>query len=72
MAELLRHTKLQELDAIWLSHLHLDHMFDLLNAYYALSYGHLPSREPLPVYAPAALAERLAGFFVQPDASFVS
>jgi ribonuclease BN (tRNA processing enzyme) len=72
MAELLRHTTLQELDAIWLSHLHLDHMFDVLNAYYALSFGHLPSREPLPVYAPAALAERLAGFFVQPDASFVS
>jgi ribonuclease BN (tRNA processing enzyme) len=63
---------LQELDAIWLSHVHLDHMFDLLNAYYALSYGHLPSRKPLPVYAPAGLAERLAGFFVQPDASFVS
>ncbi|QNE23075.1 MBL fold metallo-hydrolase [Kribbella qitaiheensis] len=73
LAELLRHTSLDRLDAVWLSHLHLDHIGDLLNAYYALSYGHLPSRAvPLPVYAPAALATRLAGFFEQPDADFVS
>jgi ribonuclease BN (tRNA processing enzyme) len=48
-------------------------MGDLLNAYYALSYGHLPAREtPLPVYAPEALGARLAGFFERPDAGFVS
>ncbi|MFB6719686.1 MBL fold metallo-hydrolase [Kribbella sp. NPDC056345] len=63
LAELLRHTTLSALDAVWLSHLHLDHMGDLLNAYYALSYGELPARAPLPVYAPAALEERLVGFF---------
>jgi len=51
------------LDAVWLSHLHLDHIGDLLNAHYALAYGELPSRAPLPVYAPAGLADRLAGFF---------
>lgn len=72
LAELLRHTTLARLDAVWLSHLHLDHIGDLLNAYYALAYGELPARTPLPVYAPAALAVRLAGFFAQPDAVFLS
>ena len=73
MAELLRHTSLDQLDAIWLSHLHLDHIGDVLNAYYALSFGHVRPRDtPLPVYAPAALATRVAGFFVEPDATFVS
>ena len=57
---------------MWLSHLHLDHIGDLLNAYYALAYGELPARGPLPVYAPAGLAQRLAGFFAQPDAAFVA
>ncbi|WP_406057588.1 MBL fold metallo-hydrolase [Kribbella sp. NBC_00889] len=66
LAELLRHTTLAELDAVWLSHLHLDHIGDVLNAYYALAYGELPARPPLPVYAPAELGARLAGFFGLP------
>ncbi|GAB2562094.1 MBL fold metallo-hydrolase [Kribbella endophytica] len=73
LAELLRHTTLDQLDAVWISHLHLDHVGDLLNAYYALAYGLLPPlARPLPVYAPAALGKRLAGFFEQEDAGFVS
>ena len=73
LAELLRSTTLSRLDAVWLSHLHLDHIGDLLNAYYALAYGELPARtSPLPVYAPVGLAGRLAGFFAQPDAAFVA
>jgi ribonuclease BN (tRNA processing enzyme) len=72
LAELLRHTTLDRLDAVWLSHLHLDHIGDLLNAYYALAYGELPSRSPLPVYAPAALADRIAGFFAQSSSDFLS
>ncbi|MEV5966026.1 MBL fold metallo-hydrolase [Kribbella sp. NPDC051952] len=73
LSELLRHTSLAALDAVWLSHLHLDHIGDLLTAYYALAYGELPARAaPLPVYAPEALGSRLAGFFAQPDPSFVS
>lgn len=72
MAELLRHHSLAELDAIWLSHLHADHTIDLLNAFYALAFGLLPTREPLAVYAPAGLAGRLAGFFAQPDAEFIN
>ncbi|TCO19103.1 ribonuclease BN (tRNA processing enzyme) [Kribbella steppae] len=72
LAQLLRHTSLDQVDAVWLSHLHLDHIGDLLNAYYALAYGELPPRAPLPVYAPAGLADRLAGFFAQPDAGFLA
>ncbi len=61
------------MDAVWLSHLHLDHIGDLLNGYYALAYGELPPRPvPLPVYAPAALADRMAGFFAQPDGAFLA
>jgi ribonuclease BN (tRNA processing enzyme) len=63
LAELLRHTSLSLLDAVWISHLHLDHIGDLLNAYYALAYGELPPRSQLPVYGPAGLADRLTGFF---------
>ncbi|TCO47884.1 ribonuclease BN (tRNA processing enzyme) [Kribbella antiqua] len=73
LAELLRHTTLDALDAVWLSHLHLDHIGDILNAYYALAFGELPPRStPLPVYAPAGLADRLTGFFAQPDTTFYS
>ncbi|MGH3368966.1 MAG: MBL fold metallo-hydrolase [Nocardioidaceae bacterium] len=72
MANLLRHIRLEELDAVWLSHLHADHTIDLLNAYYALAFGHLPARAPVPVYAPSGLAEQLAGFFAQPNAEFLS
>lgn len=64
MANLLRHTRLEELDAIWLSHLHADHTLDLINAYYALSFGHLPKVAPIPVYAPAGMAEKVDGFFL--------
>ena len=46
-----------ELDAIWLSHLHADHTLDLVNAYYALSFGLLPKVAPIPVYAPAPIYE---------------
>jgi ribonuclease BN (tRNA processing enzyme) len=72
LAELLRHTSLDQLDAVWISHLHLDHVGDLLNAYYALAYGELPARaEPLPVYAPAGLAQRFTGFFGQWEQGFL-
>jgi ribonuclease BN (tRNA processing enzyme) len=63
LANLLRYSSLPELDAIWLSHLHVDHMSDLPAAYYALRYGDYdPPPEPVPVYGPAGWAERMAGF----------
>jgi ribonuclease BN (tRNA processing enzyme) len=63
LANLLRHTSLPELDAIWLSHLHVDHMSDLPVAYYALRYGDWdPPPRPVPVYGPPGWAERMVGF----------
>ena len=63
LANLLRSTSVPELDAIWVSHLHVDHMSDLPVAYYALRYGDYdPPPDPVPVYGPAGWAERMAEF----------
>jgi len=67
LANLQRHTSLPQLDAIWISHLHVDHCADLLGAFYALAYGGLEVAAPIPLYAPAGLLGRLAGFFDRPD-----
>ncbi|MDQ1044458.1 MBL fold metallo-hydrolase [Streptomyces sp. V4I2] len=71
-AELQRHTDPARLSAIWISHLHADHNADLLSAVYGLAYGGLTPSAPLPVYAPAGCAQRLAGFLGRPDAEFLS
>src|SRR4051812_12169098 len=71
LANLQRHTSLEQIDAIWISHLHADHEADLISAYYALAFGGLAVAAPIPVYAPAGLAQRLAGFFGQSDDSFL-
>jgi ribonuclease BN (tRNA processing enzyme) len=67
LANLQRHTRLETLDAIWISHLHVDHSADLLAAFYALAHGGLPAAAPIPVYAPAGLARRIGGFLDRPD-----
>src|SRR6266536_2609845 len=65
LANLLRHTTLPELDAIWLSHLHVDHSSDLPVAYHALRYGDFDTPPPpVPVYGPAGWAERMAAFIL--------
>jgi len=47
--------------AIVVSHQHPDHCLDLLTAFHALAYGPAP-RQGVPVLAPAATIERIAGF----------
>ncbi len=65
LANLLRYTTLPELDAIWLSHLHVDHSSDLPVAYHALRYGDFDTPPPpVPVYGPAGWAERMAAFIL--------
>ena len=71
-AELQRHTDPAKLTAIWISHLHADHSADLLAAVYGFAFGGLTPTLPIPVYAPRDCARRLAGFFGQPDAAFLS
>jgi arginase family enzyme/ribonuclease BN (tRNA processing enzyme) len=72
LANLQRHTSPDRLSAIWLSHLHADHAADLLSAYYALAFADLRAPAPIPVYAPAGCAQRLAGFFAQPTPDFLN
>jgi ribonuclease BN (tRNA processing enzyme) len=67
LAELQRHTPLETLDAIFISHRHADHAADLLVAYYALKFSALRAQAKIPVIGPEALAERMADF-LGPDA----
>ncbi|HKE97555.1 MAG TPA: MBL fold metallo-hydrolase [Actinomycetes bacterium] len=62
LANLMRHAGLDTLDAIWLSHLHIDHCTDLPVAYFALRYGDVGRSRPLPVYGPPGWAEHMAAF----------
>lgn len=55
LSRLLRETTLEKLDAVVLSHLHFDHMSDMLPMQYALQFS--SRTKPLDVYAPAAPAE---------------
>jgi ribonuclease BN (tRNA processing enzyme) len=62
LGPLQRYVRLDELDAIWISHLHADHSADLLTAYYAVRYADIALAAPIPLYGPAGIADRLAGF----------
>ena len=60
---LLRVAELPDLAAIWVSHLHVDHVSDLLAANYALRYGELePPPAPMPVFGPRGWAEHVRAF----------
>lgn len=52
LANLMAAGALDRLDAVILSHLHFDHMSDLLPMQYAIQFH--PRKHPLPVYAPAS------------------
>jgi ribonuclease BN (tRNA processing enzyme) len=63
MANLLRVADLPDLAGIWVSHLHVDHVSDLLAANYALRYGDLePPPAPMPVFGPRGWAEHVRDF----------
>jgi ribonuclease BN (tRNA processing enzyme) len=62
LAQLQRHTRLDELDAIWISHLHADHSADLLTAYYGALFADVRLAAPIPLYGPPGIADRLAHF----------
>ncbi|MFJ8659169.1 MBL fold metallo-hydrolase [Streptomyces sp. NPDC093795] len=70
LAELQRYVALGDVDAVWISHLHADHSADLLTAFYALLYADLEVSLPVPLFGPAGIADRLAGFLTNgPDRS---
>ncbi|MEU5812132.1 MBL fold metallo-hydrolase [Streptomyces sp. NPDC047718] len=62
LGPLQRYCGLDELDAVWISHLHADHSADLLTAYYGALYADIRLDAPLPLYGPPGIADRLAGF----------
>jgi ribonuclease BN (tRNA processing enzyme) len=62
LGPLQQHVKLEDLDAIWISHLHADHSADLLTAFYALVFGDVHRPAPLPLFGPPGIAERLANY----------
>lgn len=62
LAQLRRHVLLDELDAIWISHLHADHTADLLTAYYGALHADVRLKAPIPLYGPPGIADRLADF----------
>jgi ribonuclease BN (tRNA processing enzyme) len=54
---------LYSIDAIMLSHLHADHMFDACTYIVARRYAPCGPKPPLPLYAPAAGPQRLAAAY---------
>ncbi|WP_327267299.1 MBL fold metallo-hydrolase [Streptomyces sp. NBC_01218] len=62
LAQLQRHVRLEDLDAIWISHMHADHSADLLTAYYAVLFADVELTEPIPLYGPPGIADRLAHY----------
>lgn len=68
LGPLQRHTRITDVDAVLLSHLHPDHFLDLCGVYVALRYdpdGEAPGR--LPVWGPAGTASRLAEAYGAPE-----
>ena len=64
LSRLPQHTSLGQIDAVVLSHLHFDHMSDMLPMQYALQFN--SRKRPLDVYAPAqpaAVRALLSGSF---------
>lgn len=57
-ANLQRYLPWDSVDAVVVSHRHVDHCIDLVGAFYALKYGARPTA-PLPVYAAAGVGEML-------------
>ena len=52
LPELRRHADFRRLDGIVISHMHLDHMLDLLSLRHALTYNPLSAPAPVPIWLP--------------------
>jgi ribonuclease BN (tRNA processing enzyme) len=57
-----RYAELFGIDAICVSHLHIDHCVDLSSYWVARQYAPEGPRPPIPVYGPRGTPERVAGF----------
>ena len=52
LLELRKHADFRTLDAVIISHMHVDHVLDLLALRHALAYNPIPSPAPVPVWLP--------------------
>lgn len=62
LAQLQRFIALLDVDAIWLSHLHVDHCADLLAMYFALRFSDLSPQRKIPVFGPEGWPDRFEMF----------
>ena len=69
LGALQRHADLFGIDAVCLSHLHIDHCVDLSSYWIARQYAPEGIRPAIPVYGPAGTAARVAGFGGQDEAA---
>ena len=60
LQELRRHTDFRRLDAVIISHMHVDHVLDLLALRHALAYNPQSAPAPVPVWLPPGGAAHLA------------
>jgi ribonuclease BN (tRNA processing enzyme) len=61
LGALQRFIRLEDLHAVWISHLHADHFADMPLLYYAFAFSNRPMRK-IPVLAPAGWAARVEAF----------
>ena len=72
LPELRQHTDFRTLDGIVISHLHLDHVLDLLALRFALAYNPCPPAGPVPLWMPPGGGEfldRAADAFAEPESA---
>lgn len=70
LLELRKHTDFRTLDALVLSHLHVDHMLDIFALRFSLSYNPIRPKQKLPLWLPPGgleFFERVAGVFAAPE-----
>lgn len=60
LLELRRHADFRTLDGVVISHMHLDHVLDLLALRHALAYNPVAAVAPVPIWLPPGGAEVLA------------
>jgi ribonuclease BN (tRNA processing enzyme) len=67
LGALQQYTDLSDVDAVCLSHLHADHFIDMCSFWVARTYSPDGPQPRIPVYGPAATAQRLASANDDPD-----
>jgi ribonuclease BN (tRNA processing enzyme) len=68
LANLHRHRRAEQIDAVFISHMHADHFLDVIPMRYALKYGERGNDRKVPLYLPPggeAMLRRLVGAFAR-------